>query len=313
MRNIIFISLLILIFPAPAKAFWVWTPETNKWENPKYVVKATPQDQLKYAMEFYLAGDFPSAIREFTKLIKHYPRAREAAEAQFQIGETQYAMGELMKAYKSYQVVIDKYPFSERAPDIVNKQFDIGNDILNGKNSKNKFMQIVSGSDYDPIEVFRAVIKNAPYGPQAAHAQYKIGLYLMGKGLYQEARDEFEKTMNDYPASEWARAAKYQIALADAQRSSSAAYDQKVTEVAIQEFKDFVKEHPDAELSQDAKGQIQNLREKEAESQYVIAAFYEKQKKWDAAKVYYNSVISDYKDTSWAKKSAEQLQALVNK
>ena len=174
-------------------------------------------------------------------------------------------------------------------------------------------MRIVSGSDYDPIEVFRAVIKNAPYGPQAPHAQYKIGLYLAGKGLYQEARDEFEKAMNDYPNSEWTRAAKYQIALVDAQRSSGAAYNQKVTEVAIQEFKDFLKAHPDAELSQDAKSQIYRLREKEAESQFSIALFYEKQKKWNSAKVYYNSVISDYKDTSWAKKAAERLRELGKK
>lgn len=313
MRNIFLSILLIFTLSCPARAFWMWTPETNKWENPKYSVKSTPKAQLEYAMGFYQSGDFPSALRELTKVIKHYPRAREAAEAQFQIAETQYALGELIKAFHSYQTVIEKYPFSDRAADIVGKQFDIGNDLMEGKNSKNKFMKIISGSDYDPIEVFRAVIKNAPYGEQAPHAQYKIGLYLSGKGMYQEARDEFEKTMNDYPNSEWARAAKYQTALVDAQRSSSAAYDQKVTGVAIQEFKDFLKDHPDAELSQDAKTQINQLREKEAESQFAIAAFYEKQKKWDSAKVYYNSVITDYKDTSWAKKSAERLQELSKK
>jgi len=33
-------------------AFWVWTPETNKWVNPKYSVKGTPQEQLEVGLVF---------------------------------------------------------------------------------------------------------------------------------------------------------------------------------------------------------------------------------------------------------------------
>ena len=47
--------------------------------------------------------------------------------------------------------------------------------------------------------------------------------------MYQEARDEFEKTMNDYPTSEWAHASKFQIAMADTSRASDAQHEQKVT------------------------------------------------------------------------------------
>ncbi|MCR4338140.1 MAG: outer membrane protein assembly factor BamD [Candidatus Omnitrophica bacterium] len=311
LRILIFVGFISGMMPAVAShAFWVWTPETGKFINPKNHVKATPQEQLEYAVGFYHENDCDQGVKEFEKLIKNYPRAREAADAQFYIASCQEKEGALFKAYKEYQLVLDKYPFSDKAGEVVKKQYDIGNAMLEGKDRKNKIIKTIIGGSYDVIEVFRTVIKNAPYGPYAPSAQYKIGLYLHEKGLYQEARDEFEKTINDYPESEWAKAAKYQIALADSQRSSEAQYDQQVTKSAIEEFKEFAKEYPDAELSQKAKDEVNKLKEKEAENNFVVAQFYEKQKKYQAARLYYSSIVENYKNTSWAPKALEKLQAL---
>lgn len=307
---IIILYSLFTLSPRVAYAFWIWTPETNKWINPKYAVKETPKDQLTYALEFYNSADFKGALKEFRKLIKHYPRAREAAEAQYYIARCFEDQGQFLEAFKQYQIVIEKYPFAERSGEIIKRQYDIGNQILDGRAQRNKFIKTIVGGDYDVIEIFRKVIKNAPYGEYAAPAQYKIGLYLQEKRMYQEARDEFEKTLNDYPDSEWAKAAKYQIALSDAKRSSGAQYDQKITEAAIEELEDFVKEHPSAELSKSARGEIHQLREKEAENNFLIAEFYEKQKKYKAAKLYYSEIVEQYKNTSWATQALERLREL---
>jgi outer membrane assembly lipoprotein YfiO len=301
---------LLIFFTPQVYAFWMWTPETNKWVNPKYAVKDTPQEQLQYALEFYRAKDLKKATAEFKKLITHYPRAREAAEAQYHIALCHKQQGQLFQAFKAYQTVIEKYPFSERFGEIVKRQYEIGNQLIDGKDQRNKFVKTIVGGDYDIIEIFRTVIKNAPYGEYAAPAQYKIGLYLQEKQMYQEARDEFEKTINDYPSSEWAKAARYQIALSDAKRSPEAQYDQKVTESAIEELKDFVKDYPDAELSQKAKGQIHQLREKEAKNHFLVARFYEKQKKYSAASIYYTTIVEKYQNTSWAARALEKLREL---
>jgi outer membrane protein assembly factor BamD (BamD/ComL family) len=86
-----------------------------------------------------------------------------------------------------------------------------------------------------------------------------------------------------------------------------------VTQSAIDEFKDFVKENPDAELSGKAQDEIHRLKEKEAENNFVIGSFYEKQKKYDAAKVYYQAIVENYKMTSWAPKALNRLQAIDTK
>jgi outer membrane protein assembly factor BamD len=156
-----------LLFPTCARAFWVWTPETNKWINPKYSVKDTPMEQLEVAKLLLDQKNYDAAIKEFRKLVKNYPKAREAAEAQYYIGMSQEILANYYEAFKSYQVVIDKYPFSERAAEIVERQFNIAVSLMEGKYNKNKWAQVVTGGDYQVIEIFRQVIKNAPYGKLA--------------------------------------------------------------------------------------------------------------------------------------------------
>jgi outer membrane protein assembly factor BamD len=313
-RLLIVISVLIFGGVPRVHAFWIWTPETNKWVNPKYAVKETPAEQLKFASAFFEGKDYKKALKEFQKLIKHYPRSREAAEAQYFIGEIYLEQDQYFKAFKNYQDVIDKYPFSERATAIIQKQYDIGMALLEGKGPlKGRSSDGFTDGEYDVVAVFQSVIKNAPYGELAAPSQYKIGLFLFEKKLYLEARDAFEKVVNDYPDSEWTKAAKYQIALADAKRSSNVQYDQKITKAAVEEFEELLKEHPDADLSDTAKKQIQTLRDKEAENNFVIAKFYEKQKNFVAAKIYYKIVVDEYKNSPWAKKALLKIREMSEK
>ncbi len=314
MRKSIFIiiSIIVMSCATPCLAFWVWTPETNKWENPKYAVKGTPQEQLAFAQQYYQQKDYPKAILEYEKLIKHYPKAKEAPMAQLGIARCYEDLGKEYRAFQEYQKVIEKYPFSDLAPEVVERQYKIGERMLQNP-KKNQFITTLTGGDYDVVDVFRTVIKNAPYGKYAAVSQYKIGLYLAEKNMYQEARDEFDKVVNDYPQSEWVKAAKYQIAVVDAARSSSAQYDQKVTKAATEAFEAFVKDYPDAELSAKAKQEIASLNNKEAENNFLVAKFYAKNKKYEAAKVYYNSIIMDFPDSSWAALALEQLRILEKK
>lgn len=298
-----------------AQAFWVWTPETNKWVNPKFSVKDTPKEQFEFAMEFFDGKQYKESIREFRKLLKNYPRSVEAPDAQYYIAKIFELEGDMMGAFKQYQKVVDRYPFSERSAEIVQQQYDIALKMLEGQQERGMIKEIIGGSgpDYNVIEVFRTVIKNAPYGTLAAVAQYKIGLYLMEKGMYPEARDEFEKVINDYPTSEWVKAAQYQIAVADSKRSVAPEYDQRITSSAKEEFEEFLEEYPDAELSKDAKAEIERLKDKEAENNFVIAQFYEKQKRFDSAKIYYQIVVDEYPTSKWSSKSLKRIRELNKK
>jgi len=313
MRKIIIsiATILLVSSVAPAYPYWIWTPKTGKWINPKTQVRPTPKEQFDFAKSLYDIKQYEEAKREFKKLLKAYPKSVEAAESQYYLGLIEEAQDNLYEAFQTYQKVIDKYPFSERIPQIIEREYKIGEAFMEGK--KHKTLGVALPVENPAIEIFTKVVENSAYGPQAAAAQYKLGLVLKGLLRYYEAEEAFNKVVSNYPDSEWAAAAKFQIASCRAAVSRGPDYDQGAAKEAQDKFEAFVREHPDAALSHDAEKNIEDLKEKEAESYYNIARFYEKQKANDAAKIYYNDIINNFSESKWAAKALERLQVLEKK
>ena len=98
--------------------------------------------------------------------------------------------------------------------------------------------------------------------------------------------------------------------MADTSRASDAQHEQKVSGIAMEEFNEFVKTHPDSQLTPEAEAQMARLKNKEAENNFVIAKFYQKQKKLKAARIYYKEVVDKYGDTTWGAKALAQLKII---
>lgn len=308
MRRLLLVFSILLFLASPAYPYWIWTPKTGKWLNPKSTPKSTPKEQFDFAKGFYDEKKYEEAKREFKKLLKSYSKTLEASESQYYLGLIEEEQGNLYEAYKEYQKTIDTYPFSERIQEIIEREYKIAESFMSGQ--KRKVWGINLPVENPAIEIFSQVVENSTYGPFAPKAQYKLGLVLKGLMRYYEAEEAFNKVITNYPNSEWVEAAEFQIASCRAAVSRGADYDQGATQEAKEKFREFLKEHPDAVLSQDAEENIGQLREKEAESNYNIAIFYEKQKQYEAAKVYYEEILKKYSDTNWAAKALEKLQIM---
>ena len=312
MRRIV-LSLCIILALAvnSAYAFWIWTPKTGKWVNPKNVAKDSPKAQFDFAKDFYDVKKYADALREFKKLLKAYPKSFEASESQYYLGLIEQEEGNLYEAYLAYQRVVDKYPFSERIKEIVEKEYNIAEKFISGY--KRKALGLALPVENPAIEILTKVVENSTYGVLASKAEYKLGLVLKGLERYYEAEDAFNKVLTNYPDSEWADPAKFQIATCRAAVSRGPDYDQGAMQEAKQKFEEFVKEHPDAVLSKDAEQNINTLKEKEAAASYNIAIFYEKQEAYKSARIYYENVVNNYSDTAWAIKAFNRLQAIKEK
>jgi len=273
--------------------------------------KPNPKEQFAFSKAFYDEKKYEDAKREFKKLLKSYPKSFEASESQYYLGAIEEAQDNLYEAYQAYQRLIDKYPFSERIQEVIEREYKIAEAFMSGE--KRKALGVALPVDNPAIEIFSKVVENSSYGPLASKAQYQLGLVLKSLMRYYEAEEAFNKVISNYPSSEWAAAAKFQIASCRAAVSKSSEYDQGATEEAKQKFEEFVKEHPEATLSKDAQNNINQLREKGAESDYDIGRFYEKQKSYEAAKIYYNDTVDNYPDSTWAVKAMERLRIMEKK
>ena len=309
-RLILSVFLLIFCLTAynNAYSYWIWTPKTGKWVNPKTAVKPTPKEQFAYAKDLYDRKQYEDAKKEFKRLLKEYPKSFEASESQYYIGVIEETSKSLYEAYKSYQKVIDKYPFSERINEIIEREYKIAEAFMSS--DKKRSLGVALGAENPAIEIFNKVVDNSKYGPFASRAQYKLGLMLKSLMRYYEAEEAFNKVIANYPDSEWVEASRFQIALCRQALSKGPDYDQGASQEAKTKFEEFVKDNPDATLSNEAEKNISQLNEKEAESNYNIGVFYEKQKNYESAKIYYNDVVEAHANSAWAVKALERLQVM---
>ena len=310
-RLLISLVLLWSLSLSPAYSYWIWTPKAGKWINPKTAVKPNPKEQFEFAKSFYDIKDYKEAKNQFERLLRAFPKSFEASESQYYLGLIEEGQDNLYEAYLAFQKVVDKYPFSERIQEIIEHEYKIADAFMSGE--KRKAMGITLPVENPAIEIFTKVVENSNYGPLAPAAHYKLGLVFKGLMRYYEAEEAFNKVLSNYPESEWAEAAKYQIAVCRAAESRGPDYDQGATKEAKEKFGEFIKSHPDAVLSREAERNIEQLMEKEAEANFNTAIFYEKQKQYNAAKIYYNELIQNFPSSTWAARATERLQIIEKK
>jgi len=303
---------ILFIMTAPAFGYWIWTPESGKWENPKHSAKDTPEDQSAYALKLYGEKNLKDALKEYKKLLKYYPLSKEAPAAQYYIGRIMEELDNPYEAFKAYQKVIDTYPYTELVDDVIEREYKIADAFFLGKKMKIIGKWQIPAKD-KAIEIFKAVADNAPYGKYADLAKFKAGLCFKDIEDYSSAILMFKDLIDRYPNSEVIDKARFQLAECSKLMSVKPAYDQTPTTLAREEFEDFLKKHPDSEMAEDAKDVIDKLRLSEAENAYKTAEFYETRKAPESAVIYYKDIVKNYPGTEWAKKAQERLNELEKK
>ncbi|HEC69911.1 MAG TPA: outer membrane protein assembly factor BamD [Candidatus Omnitrophica bacterium] len=310
MRKILILFIGGVLFSNLAYPFWIWSPKSKKWRNPEYSPLASPQAQLEKALKFYKAKDYPQALKEFKKLVAHFPDAKQAPLAQYYIGRVLEDMGKPYQAFKEYQKVIDSYPYSEKITEIIEREYKIGEFFLNRPEKKWPAQILEELFEHPSIEIFKKVIDNAPYSEYASKSLYKLGLLYKALGRYDEAIKSFRELEEKYPESEWAEPAKYQLALCSLRASPGSDYDQTLTQEAKKRLEELIADHPELEISQQAQRRLKMLRNKEAKKFFDIAQFYYKQREYLSAKVYYEYVLKNYPQTLWAEESEKMLEKI---
>lgn len=304
-----FLNICAAVFVAPSDAYWVWTPETKKFINPKYAVKDTPKEQFDWAMGFYDAKDYNRAATEFDKLTKHYEFSEYAPKAQYYAGLSYENMGKYYIAFQNYQKAIDNFPHIENMDEINAREFNIAGIYAKKDNPKILGTDIMTSTDR-AIEIYRKVAENAPFGPLADKSQFKMGEALKGANRYEEATLAFQKIIDDYPDSELAAKAQYEVAYCAYRASLQPAYDAGPTDRAIQIFEEFAASSKDTKLSEEAAATMKRLKDKAAEKSMLTARFYEQQNHPKSAIIYYQDVLDRYPDSVHAAAAKAKIEQL---
>ena len=253
------------------------------------------------------------AIRAYRQLVRKYPKDALAGGAAFRAAVLLENTHEFLEAATAYRVVVVNYPTSPHFNEALEGQFRIGEMYLAGKKLKLLGIPLATSMDR-AVDIFASIIRTAPYGKYTARAQFDIGLAREKQGANDAAIQAYQAVIDKFPNDPAASDAQYQIGYIWLTAAKEGTRDIAATNNARVAFQDYLFRYPNTEKAAQARANLQLLEHKTTNSSYDVAKFYDKQKAYRAAVIYYNEVIRQQPgsaESEKAKKRIEELRAKV--
>ena len=311
-RTLFFVVAAGLTFPELSSASVIFKPG----EKAKYVAPGEEEMNGNAEELFHIGqaaekdGNLKRAIRAYKSLVRRHPKDALAPGAVFHTAELQEQRQDFIAAAEMFRWLVEHYPSSPHFDEAIEAQFRIGEIYLAGK--KLKVLGIPFGSSMDrAAEIFAAVVRTAPYGKYTARAQFDIGLAREKQGAKDAAIEAYQAVVTKFPKEPVAADAQYQIGYIWFTAARAGTKDLAATTNARTAFQDFLFRYPNSEKAAQARSNLQMLERKQTASSYQVAKFYDKQKNYRAAVIYYNEVIRQQPgstESERAKKRIDQLR-----
>ena len=304
------IGMFWLALPQECPAPLIWRKgEGWSYEGSGMIIANNPKDQLEIARNFQTQKKFANAVTAYRRVIAHWPTSFSCQEARLGLAQSLTQLNYLYKAFKEYQSLIEKHPNSPYFDTAMQAQFDIANRFLNGEKHKVWRLRIFNGLD-KAVEIYEQIVKNGPFSKFGPAAQFRIGL------VYEKEKDNigavhaYEKLLERYSKDPLAEEAQFQIGWAYHSEAQRAEYDQNNANQAIAAFKDFLVRYPASAKAEQARQLLAELKQEQSKGLFQIGHYYEKNKNYRAALIYFNEVIEQNPRSDWANQAQRKLALL---
>ena len=257
------------------------------------------------------SGDKKRAIKAYKSLVKRHPKDALASTALFRAAQLLEETHQYTPAADTYLQLVEKYASSAHFDDAIEGQFRVGEIYLNGKKLKVLGIPVASALDR-AVTIFANIVRTAPYGRYTARAQFNIGMAREKQGANDAAIQAYQAVVDKFPNEPIAVDAQYQIGYIWFNASQLGTNDAAAANNAKTAFQDFLFHYPKSEKAAQAHKNLDILEHKQTNNSFKVAKFYDKQKYYRAAVIYYNEVIRQQpgsEESNQAKKRIDQLRA----
>jgi len=312
-RAFLVFAVAAFLLPESGKASVVFKPG----QKAKYVAPGEEEISGNAAELFQIGetaekeGNAKRAIKAYKSLVKRYPKDILAPGALYRSAQLQEQLHDYTPAAASFGQLVEKYPGSPHFEEAIEAQFRIGEIYLNGKKLKVLGIPVASALDR-AVTIFANVVRTAPYGRYTARAQFDIGLAREKQGANDAALQAYQAVVDKFPSEPVAVDAQYQIGYIWFTAAQTGTKDAAASSNAKTAFQDFLFHYPKSEKAAQARANLDILEHKQTANSYKVAKFYDKQKYYRAAVIYYNEVIRQQpgsEESNEAKKRIDQLRA----
>lgn len=316
MKTVLAPSLLLaaaLSVTAPARAAVVYRSNegwTIEGEN-GVTLEQNVADQMRKAEELEAKGNSGAALDAYQALVKKWPTSPVSPKAQRKVGLILEQKGQYDAAFKANEIYLTKYPRGDDFDAVVDSMYKTAKAFLEGE--KKRILGVPIKSNVPRAQqMFETIVAKAPFSKWAPLSQFSIGQALEKEGKYPEAVAAYQQVVTRYPNDPVSDDAQYQAGYVRLRQYREGSYDRADAAKAREAFEDFVNRYPNSEKVPQARENMKTLEGGQTKNQLQIAKYYDKQKQYKAAVIYYNDVIKQQPDSPDATFAKTRIDALKN-
>ena len=315
---LLLISTIVVMIPFRSPAPLIYTPGEGWTYEPVggegNWKRTRAKDQLIVAQDAFDKKDYGLALKAAQRTVKVWPLSDFAPQAQYVVGRSYEEKKQDEKAFKAYQKLLETYPKAVNYDEVLQRQFQIANRFLAGERFKIWGLIPLFRSMERTAALYESIVKNGPYSEVAPEAQMKIGETREKQSNFPAAAKAYDRAADRYnDRVRIASDALFKKGLSYEKQAATAEYDQNTAAQAIATFTDFITMYPDDPRITEAQKIILRLKTEQARGNFEIAKYYEKNRRWASAKVYYNEVVTlllDEPNSTYSVEARQRLDAL---
>lgn len=161
------------------------------------------------------------------------------------------------------------------------------------------------------IDGFQKVIYNFSGASMVDSAQYYLAMSYYHQDDFFLAAAEFERLAGTYPGSPFVDDSKYMAGLCYFKAAPGHfGLDQEELLRAVDALTDFVTDNPESELADDAQATIRAANDRLAHKRYSSGRMYFRLGYYEAASIYFQTVVDEFTETEWAARALYYLGEL---
>ena len=275
------------------------------WRSPS---EDSAKAQLEHAQKLEAAGSTKSARKAYDLLVREWPTAPEAPQAQLSFAQLLEQAKKYDQAFQQYQYLIVHYAGNCPYNEVLDRQFRIANLLLH--DNRSMFGKILSGTD-EIRERFEQIVRNAPRSAIAPEAMLIVGSIRVSEKQLPEAISVYDGIMNRFPKSPQAVSAAFLSAQCRYELAVKHNYNETRCREGIAFFRAVLGQVPNHPQKEQMRTWLAELTSLLLEQNYQQALFYDtRQRNADAAKAAYRRFLSEFPDSKYAQPVRDRLAEL---
>ena len=270
--------------------------------------RSNAADQFSYCQALIRAEDWSKAARQLDALVRNWPTAPEAWQAQQQLAGIQYEkLGDTEDAFKSYRYLLDFYSLQCDYSATADKLYKLAGALkLEGK----EVMFVRFANTVDVRRYYEMCVLRAPGAEWVPDAMLTIASLRVDEGRPEEAVKVYENLRNLHPASPEAKKAF----LLEASARMDILHERSYNRERCQDTANYMKMALRLCRSEDAaaiQGYLEEVENQLAEEAYLAAKFYDSRMRTrESAISAYEGFLENYPKCARADEVRDRLDEL---